>query len=190
MMLTWPYFRAGESRDALVTNRDAVPVRSCWNGIVAMPAAPFISSAAGDGDGKPLRFRGIPNSLAAHHLEGSECCLIHADNPLSQESTAGGGGGGVYLNPRVRVGYTGAAYDAVHPAGGGSWVPVWRILAGTWAARLRGLAAPALHWLADSRVRSRLRRWERDGGGGAYEPGWFCLINEMQVLAARGWQHV
>ena len=31
--LAWPYFRAGVSRNALVNHMDAVPVKSCWNGI-------------------------------------------------------------------------------------------------------------------------------------------------------------
>jgi hypothetical protein len=39
---------------------------------VAMPARPFVSSPS-------LRFRGIPDSLAASYIEGSECCLIHTD---------------------------------------------------------------------------------------------------------------
>lgn len=33
LMQTWPYFRAQSSRNALINNRDAVPVQSCWNGI-------------------------------------------------------------------------------------------------------------------------------------------------------------
>lgn len=33
VMQTWPYFKARTSRHALVRNMDAVPVKSCWNGI-------------------------------------------------------------------------------------------------------------------------------------------------------------
>ena len=65
-----------------------------------MHAAPFMSNPS-------LSFRGMPDSLALHHLEGSECCLIHVDNPLSAEY-------GVFVNPNVRVGYSGEAYEAVH----------------------------------------------------------------------------
>lgn len=36
--------------------------------------------------------------MAAHHLEASECCLIHADNVLTKMK-------GVWINPNVRVGY-------------------------------------------------------------------------------------
>ncbi|SPQ25522.1 32d47f56-b61b-4914-af33-11debf7c489f [Thermothielavioides terrestris] len=95
---TWPYFRASASRNAMVSGQP-VPVTSCWNGIVAMPASTFTGL-------RGLRFRGLPDSLAAAHLEASECCLIHADNPASRSR-------GVFLNPAVRVGYSRAAYDRV-----------------------------------------------------------------------------
>ena len=90
-----------------------------------MNAAPFYDQV------NTLRFRGVPDTLAERHVEGSECCLIHADNRLSKDL-------GIWINPNVRVGYCdlrmkkGAhswdeyknfcqmPYDAVHPAG--SWV--------------------------------------------------------------------
>lgn len=171
--LTWPYFRSSGSRNALVKHIDAVPVTSCWNGIVAMPAEPFVSSSA-------LRFRGITDSLATHHLEGSECCLIHADNPLSKTR-------GVFLNPRVRVGYNLPAYQATHPADGSEpWLSVWDIFIGLWANRLRRWVTFSFdRWV----VRRRVGQWEKEGLGNR-EPGEFCLINEMQVLVDNGWAHV
>ncbi|BAE60536.1 unnamed protein product [Aspergillus oryzae RIB40] len=84
LMQSWPYFRSRASRQAMKASQP-VPVSSCWNGVVAMDAAPFYQHP-------PLKFRGISDSLAKSHLEGSECCLIHADNPLSREK-------GVWLNP-------------------------------------------------------------------------------------------
>ncbi|GAB0136631.1 hypothetical protein EsDP_00004926 [Epichloe bromicola] len=171
VMQTWPYFRARASRNALVRNVDAVPVTSCWNGIVVMPAEPFVSSTTS------LRFRGVPDSLAEYHLEGSECCLIHADNPLSRTK-------GVYLNPRVRVGYNPAAYEATHPAG--SWVSAWEIFTGIWRNRLKRWTSVKLEGVV---VQSRMKRWKRNKKGNQ-EPGVFCLINEMQVLAHNGWAHV
>ncbi|KAJ4216171.1 hypothetical protein NW759_009425 [Fusarium solani] len=168
---SWPYFKSSASRNALVNHLDAVPVTSCWNGIVVMPAEPFVSSSK-------LRFRGVADSLAEHHLEGSECCLIHADNPLSKTR-------GVYLNPRVRVGYNMAAYQAVHPEQG-AWVSVWDIFSGLWINRLKRWTMMTFErWV----VRRRIARWEKEGLG-RREPGEFCLINEMQVLVARGWAHV
>lgn len=138
-----------------------------------MPAEPFVSSSA-------LRFRGVTDSLATHHLEGSECCLIHADNPLSKTR-------GVFLNPRVRVGYNLPAYQATHPADGSEpWLSVWDIFTGLWANRLRRwVTLPFDRWV----VRRRVGRWEKEGLGNR-EPGEFCLINEMQVLVDNGWAHV
>ncbi|KAK2589812.1 hypothetical protein QQS21_012515 [Conoideocrella luteorostrata] len=170
VMQTWPYFKARSSRNAIVNNMDAVPVTSCWNGIVVMPAEPFVSSTK-------LRFRGVPDSLATYHLEGSECCLIHADNPLSKTL-------GVYLNPRVRVGYNSAAYEATHPTG--SWVSTWEIFTGIWRNRLKRWTSVKFEGVV---VRSRIGRWEKENEG-QHEPGVFCLINEMQVLAHNGWAHV
>ncbi|KAM4059793.1 cryptococcal mannosyltransferase 1 domain-containing protein [Hirsutella rhossiliensis] len=172
VMQTWPYFGERQSRNALVNHMDAVPVMSCWNGIVVMPAEPFVSSTR-------LRFRGVPDSLALHHVEGSECCLIHADNPLSRTL-------GVYLNPRVRVGYNLPAYKATH-RGGGAWVSAWDVFAGLWANRVRRWTARLT--LERIVVRRRVERWERERAVN-YEPGVFCLVNEMQVLADNGWAHV
>lgn len=81
-----------------------------------MPAASFIGDQG-------LTFRAIDDSLAAKHLEGSECCLIHADNPESDTR-------GVYLNPNVLVGYDRRAYELVHSDG--SWLTHAQILYGLW----------------------------------------------------------
>ena len=136
-----------------------------------MPVEPFVSSTK-------LKFRGISDSLATHHLEGSECCLIHADNPLSKSM-------GVYLNPRVRVAYNYPAYLATH-AENGSWVSTWSVLVGLWASRLKRWTFWTFdHWI----VHRRLRRWEAEQSGNK-EPGDFCLINEMHVLVDNGWAHL
>lgn len=141
-----------------------------------MPAEPFISS-------KPLQFRAIDDSLAKHHLEGSECCLIHVDNPLSAKL-------GVYVNPRVRVGYDSAAYEGAHPAGGATWISTWSMFWGLWANRISEWAV----WMYEDslvkrKVRRRLQAWEKEDAG-HHEAGDFCLINEMQVLVWNGWAHV
>ncbi|KAL4890322.1 cryptococcal mannosyltransferase 1-domain-containing protein [Aspergillus ambiguus] len=169
IMQTWPYFASSVSRRAL-ERMDPVPVRSCWNGMVAMPASPFLSTD------KPLRFRGIPDSLAQEHLEGSECCLIHADNAIGSSKR-------VYLNPRVRVGYNGPAYEAVHPED--RWLSSWRILKGIWASRLKLWSYIDLR---GRKVHRRLSRWERKHG--LQEPGDYCLVDEMQVLMEWGWAHL
>lgn len=170
---TFPYFRSRASLNAIIAGR-SVPVQSCWNGMVAFNAAPFYAPH------HPLQFRGIPDSLALHHLEGSECCLIHTDNPLTALH-------GVWLNPDVRVGYNPAAYAAVHPAGRSPWPPMAEAIRGVWWNRVWRWLTPTVHkkWL----VKRRLRKWEREGNE-RHEPGLQCLINEMQVLRWNGWAHV
>ncbi|KAM0431762.1 hypothetical protein ACHAPT_005012 [Fusarium lateritium] len=186
---TWPYFRSSTSRAAMKRS-EPVPVRSCWDGMgnillsgyrffereadyaaVFMPAASFVGSQG-------LTFRAIDDTLAAKHLEGSECCLIHADNPESETK-------GVYLNPNVRVGYDRRAYELVHP--GGSWLTHAQILYGLWKNRLvRWFTTP---WFKEWWVRSLERAWQREGSGRG-ENGMMCVINEMQVLVKNGWAHV
>lgn len=141
---------------------------------VAMPASAFTGIRA-------LQFRGIADTLAASHLEGSECCLIHADNPASRAR-------GVFVNPAVRVGYSRGAYDAVHRgSGGGSWLSLSEIWLGLWRNRLaRWFTTP---WFKERRVRWRVEAWRR-AAPGREEKGLFCLINEMQVLVHNGWAHV
>lgn len=198
-MQSWPYFRSSTSRDALKAS-EPVPVRSCWNGIgtllewilcrqkammltriitVAMDAAPFYEPAT-----SPLRFRGTPDSLAAFHLEGSECCLIHTDNPLSISR-------GVWLNPNVRVGYKAEAYDAVHPEGkrANAWVGTASVLHGSWENRI--LRWFTTMWFEDATISRRIGKWQAsDESVRRKESGTACLINEMQVLVANGWAHV
>jgi len=171
LMQTWPFFRSSVSRDA-TKSFSPVPVASCWNGMVSMPAEPFISST-------PLRFRAIPDSLAISHLEGSECCLIHADNPLSAQK-------GVYLNPNVRVGYDGSSFETVRPIQ--YWLSFWRIARGLWENRLRRWTTLSI-FTKESVVRKRVQKWKNLSKQN-HEHGEFCLIDEMQVLVAAGWIHV
>lgn len=139
---------------------------------VAMPVHPFIST------GERLGFRGISDSLATYHLEGSECCLIHVDNPLTKPL-------GVYINPRVRVGYNIKAYEKTHPTG--SWLSTYRILAGLWENRIRRFLFRTN--FRDRIVEGRLRKWRAEKSGNE-ERGTYCLINEMQVVVENGWAHL
>lgn len=167
---TFPYFRSKTSRNAM-RKGEPVPVQSCWNGIVAFDADPFTGIDA-------LSFRGIEDSLATYHLEGSECCLVHADNPLTASK-------GLWTNPNVRVGYSAQAYENVHssdpwPSMAGAWV-------GSWRNRL-------MRWLSGEyfkrrTVDARLKEWGA-AQESRFEPGRQCLINEMQVLVENGWAHV
>ncbi|TKA69975.1 hypothetical protein B0A55_08067 [Friedmanniomyces simplex] len=166
---TWPFFQSAQSRHPLIHGQP-VPVASCWNGMVAFDAKPFYRIV------DRLVFRGIPDSLARSHVEGSECCLVHADNPLSREK-------GVWVNPRVRVGYNGTAYGAVN---GGAWPSGYAIATGVWRNRI--LRLWGLLKASDRVVEARLREWRR-WDSAAVEPGPFCLIDEMQILLWNGWGH-
>ena len=126
-----------------------------------------------------LQFRGIPDSLARHHVEASECCLIHVDNPLSATR-------GVWLNPDVRVGYNPEAYAVVHQ-GGDTWPPLGQSIRGVWNNRFWRWLIPTV--LKSSQINRQVKAWMRENSQ-HYEPGVDCLINEMQVLIANGWAHV
>ncbi|CAI9633307.1 unnamed protein product [Alternaria burnsii] len=166
---TWPYFRSYTSRHA-AERYSSIPVASCWNGMVAMPIEPFVASP-------PLRFRGIPDSLASSHVEASECCLIHADNPLSLTQ-------GVFLNSNVRVGYNGSSYDALHLPD--AIMSPFQILLSVWWSRIIRLITTPL--FKERIVRTRLGKWIAETN--SWERGDFCLVNEMQVLVETGWKHV
>ncbi|EME47791.1 glycosyltransferase family 69 protein [Dothistroma septosporum NZE10] len=171
---SWPFFRSARSRRALKASKP-VPMTSCWNGIVAMDAAPFYKRDS------PLDFRGIPDSLAEYHLEGSECCLIHTDNPLSPSK-------GVWLNPNVRVGYTVPAYERVHASGASPWISSFSIAFGSWSNRvIRWTTTP---WFKERTVRGRVQDWSRLSSSNVESGESICLINEQQVLVANGWKHV
>lgn len=140
-----------------------------------MAVGPFLAA-------DPLQFRGVADSLAAYHLEGSECCLIHADNSLSSDL-------GVWVNPLVRVGYDGAAYEHAHTSG--SWLTFWEVIWGIWLNRM----LRCIEWIPLERweILERLDIWRREGlvtGQSRAEPGAFCLVDEMQVLVANGWAQV
>ncbi|CAZ83492.1 unnamed protein product [Tuber melanosporum] len=161
--LSYPFFASGPSRDALLANLP-VPVRSCWNGMVAFDAAPFLPPSN-------LRFRGVPDSLAKWHVEGSECCLVHYDNPVSDK--------GVWLNPNVRVAYKAKGWELVRRGVG--WPGRWeRVRGGVVGVVTAVLRLPR----GNGKVAGRIREW------GGSEPGVDCLIDEMQVLVDNGWKHL
>lgn len=123
----FPLFHNSASLSAVRANT-AVPVKSCWNGMTVFDAAPFYGANG-------LRFRGVDDSLAALHVEGSECCLIHADNPLRDDF-------GVFVNPSVRVSYNITTYGILNPSVGERvWPHTWYVV----GKRLRTVAC----WVAN-----------------------------------------
>ena len=139
--------------------------------LVAFDSSPFYRAS-------PLRFRGISDSLATHHLEGSECCLIHADNHESATK-------GVWLNPSVRVGYDASSYAAVHTVE--PYPSLSERLVGLWANRIRRWVTTV--WFKEWLVRKTINKWAKEDHN-RREPGLHCLVNEMQVLVHNGWAHV
>ena len=171
----WPWFQSPSSREAALAN-SPIPVVSCWNGIVAFDSAPFYTNP-------PLEFRGIEDSLADFHLEGSECCLIHADNYLSPEK-------GVWLNPNVRVGYNVAAYRKIRRS---RFPGIFSTVVGAWANRVSHWRGSVQLVLERRVVQNRLEKWAAETPNGQlprYEPGEACLINEMQIMWSNGWKHL
>lgn len=173
----FPYFGSGASRRAML-RREPVPVRSCWNGAVVFDAAPFYPEGGG------LRFRGVEDGLAMRHVEASECCLVHVDNPLSKTR-------GVWVNPRVRVGYSVEAGEEVR---GERWLGgVGGVVGGVWRERMGRVAGGWRGWRDQRKMKERVDGWKREGmglGEERREEGVGCLIDEMQVLRENGWAHI
>ena len=93
----FPWFtNSGEgiSRRDVLQGKDAVRVRSCWGGMVAFDAEPFLGS-------KPLKFRATQDL----YWDASECCLVNADL-VGDSHPQGESDYGVYMNPYVRVAYS------------------------------------------------------------------------------------
>lgn len=94
----FPYFAPGRSRPFVEAGIDAVPVKSCWGGIVAFDAKVFLDSNERDEkttpnpSRRPVLFR----SEKAPYWDASECCLIHAD--IAEPNNT-------FINPFVRVAY-------------------------------------------------------------------------------------
>ncbi|EPE08227.1 polysaccharide export protein [Ophiostoma piceae UAMH 11346] len=202
----WPWFRSADARTDVKAGR-SVRVQSCWNGMIAFDAQPFYDKKKQQGSKQgskqgmktadPLLFRGVEDSLAEFHLEGSECCLIHADNPLSRfgdaipESGSENENVGVWLNPNVRVAYSAPVYEQVRRA---SLFPgAFSAVRGIWANRWERARSSIQFMLESQTVLNRLRRWRSETPEGApprSEPGAVCLINEMQIMWQNGWKHL
>lgn len=122
----------GESRQAVIAQKDAVPVRSCWGGMVAFDAAYFqpdhiaakhapetteveehhgLKWHFSEPVDEPLIKARSNSSVARFRAEedmywgASECCLIHADiqnQPTRPDQSVESG---IYMNPYIRVAY-------------------------------------------------------------------------------------
>eukprot|EP00667_Euglena_gracilis_P012151 EG_transcript_12462 len=92
----YPYGRDPDTQ-RLVRQGRPFPVRSCWNGLVVLKAAPFLRPA------DPVRFR----EGAIGQCNASECQLLCEDFRQLNLSR-------IFVNPQVRVAYTRQAYHCQH----------------------------------------------------------------------------
>jgi hypothetical protein len=146
--------------------------------MVVFDADPFYPSP---GDGRDvLRFRGVSDSLAERHVEGSECCFIHADNDDLRKKK------GVWLNPNVRTAYSSETYEVVNAE---RWPRWWQAVIWVWKWRVARIGVLGWGWAERWVIEGRVRRWEAEEAG-RVERGSECLINEMQILYQSGWQHI
>ncbi|KAL8392411.1 hypothetical protein RB595_002559 [Gaeumannomyces hyphopodioides] len=119
----------GTSRAAVLAQKDAVPVSSCWGGMVAMQAryvqnltpelprpdfrdigAHVIDPAQPRNVSTPIRFRYEPEV----YFDACECCLFHADvAQVARQADAKDTE--IFVNPYVRVAYSWKVL---------SWLPV------------------------------------------------------------------
>ncbi|SPO04811.1 uncharacterized protein DNG_07496 [Cephalotrichum gorgonifer] len=121
----FPYFPAegsAESRRAMLSETDAVPVKSCWGGMVAAQAAHFqnleeeiphpdwyrpahhvVDPESPRNASAPVRFRYEPEVF----FDACECCLLQADlRTVAEGSSDPHAETGVFVNPYVRVAYS------------------------------------------------------------------------------------
>lgn len=113
--MVYPWFStggSGTSRQAVLRQTDAVPVRSCWGGMVAFDASVFQDGRSSD---LSLRFHGSNESF----WEAAECCLAFADMEERYGKPDVEKGSGVFINPYIRVAYSQSTWR---------WLPVLRRL--------------------------------------------------------------
>lgn len=199
----YPIFSAagsGLSRADMLAQTDAVRVKSCWGGMVAMQAAlvqntntslprpdfQAVGSHVIDPDrptsvAAPVRFRHEPEIF----LDACECCLFLAD--VSQAARTAGmppAERGVFVNPYVRVAYD---WDALKT------VPVVQ----RWE-RLFAVVQAVLTWFASLPTHNPHRLvqegdafleevWDSSAKGWRLatrtgRSGMFCAVREMQLL--------
>ncbi|KAF2496435.1 hypothetical protein BU16DRAFT_509484 [Lophium mytilinum] len=131
----YPWFTpsgSATSRNDVLSQTDAVRVRSCWGGMAAFDAAQ--NSFAGDTTNSSLSLPGLTfRSITEPFFEEGECCLLFADLEIrraaihnmfpasssvqSQSSDAKPLSAGVFINPYIRVAYSPATW---------AWLPTAR----------------------------------------------------------------
>jgi hypothetical protein len=190
-----------QSRSHMLSQSDAVPVKSCWSGMLAVQARYIQSTAKSIPDGfqdigshtinpklprkvtAPIRFRAEPELF----FDACECCLFIAD--LLQVAKNAHDETGIYINPFIRV-----AYDQKVLA----WLPITRRFERlfSWPHRLvtafSSLPTFNPHRTVEEGDTFEEEVWRQDmnlPGNGSWHltqrtarNGLYCGVREMQVL--------
>ncbi|KAI0129737.1 cryptococcal mannosyltransferase 1-domain-containing protein [Xylariales sp. AK1849] len=184
------------SRAAIMGQTDAVPVSSCWGGIVAMQAryvqnlnrtlpephfqdigSHVVDPVAPKNVTSPVRFRYEPEIF----FDACECCLFLAD--VAQAARREGGKEmGTYVNPYVRVAYTDGVLAWI------PWVKRWErlFIVPQWIiTHLVRLPTHNPHRTAREGDSFMEEIWKGDRWEMVQRPvrnGLFCGVREMQLL--------
>ncbi|KZF19248.1 glycosyltransferase family 69 protein [Xylona heveae TC161] len=192
----FPWFTPGQSRNDVLSGKDAIPVQSCWGGMVAfdamwfqppkaswIPAGLDLQQSVDHVPQPPLRFRAEKEMF----WESSECCLIHADIQAAA-AVRTGTLKGIYVNPFIRVAYdestqrwleTTRRFEKLYP-------PIHRLIskiAGLPRLNSRRLESPGQSVNHTVWIPAPHNRFEdvRDTA----PPGGFCGIRALQVLKTK-----
>jgi hypothetical protein len=190
-----------QSRSHMLSQSDAVPVKSCWSGMLAVQARYIQATTKTIPDGfqdigahninpklprkvtAPIRFRAEPELF----FDACECCLFLAD--LLQVAKNARDEIGIYINPFIRVAYSPKVL---------AWLPITRRFERlfSWPHRLVtvlvGLPTSNPHRTVEEGDTFEEEVWRQDinlPGNGSWHitqrtarNGLYCGVREMQVL--------
>ena len=193
----YPWFSSAgsaQSRRDVLDQKDAVRVKSCWGGMVAVDGRYIQSLASSRVDTLRNKAKSAPPTARFRgegelYSEASECCLIHADMARNAHTDAFGEDNQIYMNPYVRVGYSPTTL---------SWLALTRrferlyVLPHWLVNTLAGMPAYNPHRTVREHESYDGEWWAYDEklpGNGSWktgtkiaENGMFCNVQQMQVL--------
>jgi hypothetical protein len=201
----FPFFSTagkGISRRAVLAQSDAVPVKSCWGGMVATqakhlqnlndalpspgfqePGSHVIDPWSPTKVKGPVRFRYEPEVF----FDACECCLLHADLRQAAKNQ-GAEAPGTFVNPYVRVAYSQPMLQWL------PWVRRWErlfVLPQWILTKIIGLPThnphrlieEGDHFMEEIWAGPQPGHWEMTKRTG--RSGMFCAVREMQLVQTR-----
>ncbi|KAK4180277.1 cryptococcal mannosyltransferase 1-domain-containing protein [Triangularia setosa] len=212
----YPFFGdrgRGLSRRDVLESKDAVRVKSCWGGVMAMQARyvqnveeekpkgraweeGVVAGHAIDPENNtvavtgPVRFRHEPGA----YYDACECCLFSADltqvakkmGDLPAPETMKGSESGIYVNPYVRVAYEEGVYKMIHVVR--LWEKLIRVIYDLQTKWLEPVAQNPWRTVQEGETFEEEiwngNGWEVRNHTG--RPGLFCGVRDMQVLRVGG----